>query len=116
MDTEVAYKSNKILEIINKETVTNIQWQKAADTNALQINDEIMDKIYENGFTQSETVVLGLAVFIHVILNKLQLQIGTNDKINSVIATSGAIKTVERTTYYMVPKKLGSKKKVYVLV
>ncbi len=106
MDTEVAYKRNKILEIINKETVTTIQGQKADDTNALQIHDEIMDKIYENGFTPSETVVLGSADFIRGIRNKLQLQFGANDQINSVIATSGAMKTVEGTTYYMVPKKL----------
>ncbi|WP_374695845.1 hypothetical protein [Spiroplasma endosymbiont of Polydrusus formosus] len=61
MDTEVAYKRNKILEIINKnkETVTTIQGQKADDTNALQIHDEIMDKVYENVCTPSETVVLG---------------------------------------------------------
>ncbi|WP_374696978.1 hypothetical protein [Spiroplasma endosymbiont of Polydrusus formosus] len=38
--------------------------------------------------------------------DKLQLQFGVNDQINSVIATSGAMKTVEGTTYYMVPKKL----------
>ncbi len=50
MDTEVAYKRNKILEII-KKTVTNIQGQKADDKNALQIHDEIIDKIYENDFT-----------------------------------------------------------------
>ncbi len=106
MDTEVAYKRNKILEIINKGTVTTIQGQKADDTNALQIHDEIMDKIYENGFTPSETVVLGSADFIRGIRNKLHLQLGANDQINSVIATSGAMKTVEGTTYYMVPKKL----------
>ncbi|WFG96474.1 hypothetical protein M0C40_00200 [Spiroplasma citri] len=106
MDTEVAYKRNKILEIINKGEVTTIQGNKADDTNALQIHDEIMDKIYENGFTPSETVVLGSADFIRGIRNKLQLQIGTNDQINSVIETSGAMKTVEGTTYYMVPKKL----------
>jgi len=106
MDTEVAYKRNKILEIINKGTVTTIQGQKADDTNALQIHDEIMDKIYENGFTPSETVVLGSADFIRGIRNKLQLQLGANDQINSVIETSGAMKTVEGTTYYMVPKKL----------
>ncbi|RUO85990.1 hypothetical protein [Spiroplasma endosymbiont of Megaselia nigra] len=106
MDTEVAYKRNKILEIINKEKVTTIQGQKADDTNALQIHDEIMDKIYENGFTPSETVVLGSADFIRGIRNKLQLQLGANDQINSVITTNGAMKTVEGTTYYMVPKKL----------
>ncbi|MFJ1522134.1 hypothetical protein [Spiroplasma sp. ald] len=106
MDTEVSYKRNKILEIINKETVTTIQGKKADDTNALQIHDEIMDKIYENGFTPSETVVLGSADFIRGIRNKLQLQLGANDQINSVIATSGAMKTVEETTYYTVPKKL----------
>ncbi|RUO86610.1 hypothetical protein [Spiroplasma endosymbiont of Megaselia nigra] len=106
MDTEVAYKRNKILEIINKGIVTTIQGQKADDTNALQVHDEIMDKIYENGFTPSETVVLGSADFIRGIRNKLQLQLGANDQINSVIATSGAMKTVEGTTYYMVPKKL----------
>ncbi|AXF96832.1 hypothetical protein [Spiroplasma phoeniceum] len=65
-----------------------------------------MDKIYENGFTPSETVVLGSADFIRGIRNKLQLQLGANDQINSVIETSGAMKTVEGTTYYMVPKKL----------
>ncbi|WP_253301275.1 hypothetical protein [Spiroplasma endosymbiont of Phyllotreta cruciferae] len=65
-----------------------------------------MDKIYENGFTPSETVVLGSADFIRGIRNKLQLQLGANDQINSVITTSGAMKTVEGTTYYMVPKKL----------
>ncbi|WP_374696958.1 hypothetical protein [Spiroplasma endosymbiont of Polydrusus formosus] len=64
MDTEVAYKRNKILDIINNGTVTTIQGQKADDTNALQIHDEIMDKVYENGFTPSETVVLGSADFI----------------------------------------------------
>ncbi|QED24038.1 hypothetical protein [Spiroplasma citri] len=106
MDTEVAYKRNKILEIINKGEVTTIQGNKADDTNALQIHDEIMDKIYENGFTPSETVVLGSADFIRGIRNKLQLQLGANDQINSVIETSGAMKTVEGTTYYMVPKKL----------
>jgi hypothetical protein len=106
MDTEVAYKRNKILEIINKGTVTTIQGKKSDDTNALQIHDEIMDKIYENGFTPSETVVLGSADFIRGIRNKLQLQLGANDQINSVITTSGAMKTVEGTTYYMVPKKL----------
>lgn len=106
MDTEVAYKRNKILEIINKGTVTTIQGKKADDTNALQIHDEIMDKIYENGFTPSETVVLGSADFIRGIRNKLQLQLGANDQINSVIETSGAMKTIEGTTYYMVPKKL----------
>lgn len=106
MDTEVAYKRNKILDIINKGTVTTIHGQKADDTNALQIHDEIMDKIYENGFTPSETVVLGSADFIRGIRNKLQLQLGANDQINSVITTSGAMKTVEGTTYYMVPKKL----------
>ncbi|RUO85892.1 hypothetical protein [Spiroplasma endosymbiont of Megaselia nigra] len=53
MDTEVAYKRNKILEIINNGQVTTIQGKKADDTNALQIHDEIMDKIYENGFTPS---------------------------------------------------------------
>ncbi|WP_338992257.1 hypothetical protein [Spiroplasma endosymbiont of Seladonia tumulorum] len=106
MDTEVAYKRNKILEIINKGVVTTIQGQKADDTNALQIHDEIMDKIYENGFTPSETVVLGSADFIRGIRNKLQLQLGANDQINNVIETSGAMKTVEETTYYMVPKKL----------
>ncbi|WP_348735932.1 hypothetical protein [Spiroplasma endosymbiont of Ammophila pubescens] len=106
MDTEVAYKRNKILEIINKGTVTTIQGKKADDTNALQIHDEIMDKIYENGFTPSETIVLGSADFIRGIRNKLQLQLGANDQINSVIKTSGAMKTVEETTYYMVPKKL----------
>ncbi len=51
MDTGVAYKLNKILEIINKWTVTTIQGKKADNTNALQINDEIIDKIYENSFT-----------------------------------------------------------------
>ncbi len=51
MDTGVVYKRNKILEIINKWTVTTIQGKKADDTNALQINDEIIDKIYENSFT-----------------------------------------------------------------
>ncbi|RUP78148.1 hypothetical protein D6D54_01375 [Spiroplasma poulsonii] len=106
MDTEVAYKRNKILEIINKGTVTTIQGQKADDTNDLQIHDEIMDKIYENGFTSSETVVLGSADFIRGIRNKLQLQLGANDQINNVIETSEAMKTVEGTTYYMVPKKL----------
>ncbi|WP_338954438.1 hypothetical protein [Spiroplasma endosymbiont of Polydrusus cervinus] len=106
MDTEAAYKRNKILEIINKGTVTTIQGQKADYTNALQIYDEIMDKIYENGFTPSETVALGSADFIRGIRNKLQLQLGANDQINSVIARSGAMKTVEGTTYYMVPKKL----------
>ncbi|KAF0850783.1 hypothetical protein [Spiroplasma poulsonii] len=106
MDTEVAYKRNKILEIINKGAITTIQGKKADDTNALQIHDEIMDKIYENGFTPSETVVLGSADFIRGIRNKLQLQLGANDQINSVISTSGAMKTVEGTTYYMVPKKL----------
>ncbi|APE74132.1 hypothetical protein [Spiroplasma citri] len=106
MDSEVAYKRNKILEIINKGEVTTIQGNKADDTNALQIDDEIMDKIYENGFTPSETVVLGSADFIRGICNKLQLQLGANDQINSVIETSGAMKTVEGTTYYMVPKKL----------
>ncbi|ALA97416.1 hypothetical protein SKUN_00515 [Spiroplasma kunkelii CR2-3x] len=106
MDTEVAYKRNKILEIINKGEVTTIKGNKADDTNALQIHDEIMDKIYENGFTPSETVVLGSADFIRGIRNKLQLQLGANDQINSVISTSGAMKTVEGTTYYMVPKKL----------
>ncbi len=85
MDTEVAYKRNKILEIINKETVTTIKGRKADYTNALQIHDEIMDKIYENGFTPSETVVLGSADFIRGISNKLQLQLGANDQINSVI-------------------------------
>ncbi len=65
-----------------------------------------MDKIYKNGFTPSETVVLGSTDFIRGIRNKLQLQLGENDQINSVIATSGAMKTVEGTTYYMVPKKL----------
>ncbi len=53
MDTEVAYKRNKILEIINKGTVTTVQGQKADDKNTLQIHDEIMYKIYENGFTPS---------------------------------------------------------------
>ncbi|ALA98473.1 hypothetical protein SKUN_001616 [Spiroplasma kunkelii CR2-3x] len=106
IDTEVAYKRNKILEIINKGEVTTIKGKKADDTNALQIHDEIMDKIYENGFTPSETVVLGSADFIRGIRNKLQLQLGANDQINSVISTSGAMKTVEGTTYYMVPKKL----------
>ncbi len=56
MDTEVAYKRNKILEIINKGTVTTVQGQKADDKNTLQIHDEIMYKIYENGFTPLETV------------------------------------------------------------
>ncbi|WP_374696555.1 hypothetical protein [Spiroplasma endosymbiont of Polydrusus formosus] len=61
-------------------------------------------KIYENGFTPSETVVLGSADFIRGIPHdKLQLQLWTNDQINSVIRTSGAMKTIERTTYYMVP-------------
>ncbi len=106
MDTEVAYKRNKILEIINNWIVVTIQEEKADDTNALQIHDEIMDKIYENGFTPSETVVLGSADFIRGIRNKLQLQLGANEQINSVISTSGAMKTVEGTTYYMVPKKL----------
>ena len=106
MDTEVAYKRNKILDIINKEYVTTILGLKASDTNALQIHDEIMDKVYENGFTPSETVVLGSADFIRGIRNKLQLQLGANDQINSVITTSGAMKTVEGTTYYMVPKRL----------
>ncbi|MBW3059277.1 hypothetical protein D6D54_07590 [Spiroplasma poulsonii] len=106
MDTEVAYKRNKILEIINKGTVTTIQGKKADDTNALQIHDEIMDKIYENGFTPSETIVLGSADFIRGIRNKLQLQLGANDQINNVMATSGAMKSVEGTTYYMAPKKL----------
>ncbi|UZQ31119.1 MAG: hypothetical protein OHM56_06515 [Spiroplasma phoeniceum] len=94
MDTEVAYKRNKILEIINKGIVTAIQRKKADDTNALQIHDEIIDKIYENGFTPSETIVLGSAYFIRVIRNKLQLQLGANDQINSVVTTSGAMKTV----------------------
>ncbi len=49
---------------------------------------------------------MGSADFIHGIRNKLQLQLGTNDQINNVITTSGAIKNVEGTTYYMVPKKL----------
>jgi hypothetical protein len=40
MDTEVAYKRNKILEIINKVTVTTIQGKKVENTNALQIRDE----------------------------------------------------------------------------
>ncbi len=106
MDTEVAYKRNKILEIINKEKITTVQGQKADDKNTLQIHDEIMYKIYENGFTQSETVVLGSADFIRGIRNKLQLQLVVNDQINIVIAKSGAMKTVEGTTYYMVPKKL----------
>ncbi|RUO86136.1 hypothetical protein [Spiroplasma endosymbiont of Megaselia nigra] len=65
-----------------------------------------MDKIYENGFTPSETIVFGSADFIRGIRNKLQLQLGANDQINSVIATSEAMKNVEGTTYYMVPKKL----------
>ncbi|WP_342255921.1 hypothetical protein [Spiroplasma endosymbiont of Poecilobothrus nobilitatus] len=106
MDTEVAYKRNKILDIINNGKVTTIQGKKADDTNALQIHDEIMDKIYENGFTPSETIVLGSADFIRGIRDKLQLQFGANDQINSVIATSGSIKYVEGTTYYMVPKKI----------
>ncbi|WP_374696852.1 hypothetical protein [Spiroplasma endosymbiont of Polydrusus formosus] len=106
MDTEVAYKRNKILDIINKGTVTTIQGQKADDTSALQIHDEIMDKIYENGFTPSETVVLGSDDFIRGIRNKLQLQLGANDQINSIITKSGAMKNVEGTTYYVVPKKL----------
>ncbi len=106
MDTEVDYKRNKILEIINKGIVATIQGKKADDTNALQIHDKIMDKIYENGFTPSETVVLGSANFIRGIRNKLQLQLGANEQINSVITTSGAMKTIEGTTYYMVPKKL----------
>ncbi|WP_342256052.1 hypothetical protein [Spiroplasma endosymbiont of Poecilobothrus nobilitatus] len=107
MDTEVAYKRNKILDIINNNgTVTTIQGKKANDTNALQIHDEIMDKVYENGFTPSETIVLGSADFIRGIRDKLQLQLGANDQINSVITTSGAMKSVEGTTYYMVPKKL----------
>ncbi len=101
MDTEFAYKRNKILEIINKETVTTIQEQKADETNSLQIHNEIIDKIYENGFTLSETVILGSDDFIRVIRNKLQLQLVANEQINSVITTSGAIKTVEGTTYYM---------------
>ncbi len=63
-----------------------------------------MDKIYENCFTPSETIVSGSADFIRGIRNKLQLQLGANDQINIVIATSGAMKTVEGTTYYMVPK------------
>ncbi len=54
-----------------------------------------MDKIYENCFTPSETVVLGSADFIRRISNKLQLQLGANDQINSIIATSGAMKTVK---------------------
>lgn len=106
MDTEVAYKRNKILDIINKDSVTTIKGPKASDQTALQIHDEIMDKVYENGFTPSETVVLGSADFIRGIRNKLQLQLGANDQINSVISTSGAMKTVEGTTYYMVPNKL----------
>ncbi len=67
---------------------------------------EIMDKIYENGFTQSETVFLGSVDFIHWIRNKLQLQLGSNDQINSVITTSGGMKTIKWRTYYMVTKKL----------
>ncbi len=54
-----------------------------------------MDKIYENGFTTSEKVVLGSADFIREIRNKLQLQLGSNDQINSVITTSRVMKTVE---------------------
>ncbi len=65
-----------------------------------------MDKIYENSFTPSETVVLGSADFIRGIRNKLQLQLGANNQINSAIETSGAMKTVEGTTYYMASKKL----------
>ncbi|UZQ29974.1 MAG: hypothetical protein OHM56_12945 [Spiroplasma phoeniceum] len=80
MGAEVAYKRNKILEIINKGMFTTIQGQKANDTNALQIHDEIMDKIYENGFTPLETVVLGSADFIRGIGNKLQLQLGKKTK------------------------------------
>ncbi|WP_348734880.1 hypothetical protein [Spiroplasma endosymbiont of Ammophila pubescens] len=95
MDTEVAYKRNKILEIINKGTFTTIQGKKVDNTNALQIHDEIMDKIYENGFTLSETIVLGSADFIRGIRNKLQLQLGTNDQINSVITISGAMKLLK---------------------
>ncbi len=106
MDTEFAYKRNKILEIINKETVTTIQEQKADETNSLQIHNEIIDKICENDFTLSETVILGSDDFIRVIRNKLQLQLVANKQINSVITTRGTIKTVEGTTYYMVPKKL----------
>lgn len=80
--------------------------KKADETSALQIHNEIIDKIYENDFTPSETVVLGSADFIHGIRDKLQLELDANDQINSVISTSGAMKSVERTTYYMVPKKL----------
>ncbi|MBW3057622.1 MAG: hypothetical protein CXB60_00010 [Spiroplasma poulsonii] len=66
MDTEVAYKRNKILEIINKGTVTTIQGKKADDTNALQIHDEIMDKIYENGFThQKQLFWVQLILFVN---------------------------------------------------
>jgi hypothetical protein len=106
MDTEVAYKRNKILYIINKGTVTTIDGKKANETNALQIHDEIMDKVYENGFTPTETIVLGYADFIRGIRHKLQLRLGANDQINSVITTSGAMKTVEGTTCYKVPKSL----------
>ncbi|WP_374696957.1 hypothetical protein [Spiroplasma endosymbiont of Polydrusus formosus] len=38
--------------------------------------------------------------------DKLQLQLGANNQINSIITKSGAMKTVEGTTYYVVPKKL----------
>ncbi|WP_374696076.1 hypothetical protein [Spiroplasma endosymbiont of Polydrusus formosus] len=63
-----------------------------------------MDKIYKNGFTPSETVVLGSADFILGIpRDKLQLQFGANDQINSLITTSGAMKNIERTTYYIIP-------------
>ncbi len=79
MDIEVAYKRNKILEIINKLKVKTIQGKKADDKNSLKIHDEIMDKIYENGFTPSETVALGSADFILGIRNKLQSQLGAND-------------------------------------
>ncbi|WP_374696077.1 hypothetical protein [Spiroplasma endosymbiont of Polydrusus formosus] len=42
MDTKVAYKRNKILNIISKGTVTTIQGQKEDDRNALKIHDEII--------------------------------------------------------------------------